>query len=112
MANLPTPDSRLGYDSTATRAALVAPPIDLDYVSRRVKRHLNDLERSNYTEPAAATAGLNAAQQEEAELTKGMTALARDAAGDEGKGNQIRNLSLNRSAKLVRRRGHSLESGS
>lgn len=65
---------------------MAAPPIDLDYVSRRVKRHLNDLERSNYTEPAAATAGVNAAQQEEAELAKGMTALARDAAGEEGKG--------------------------
>lgn len=70
----------------ATRVALAAPPIDLDYVSRRVKRHLNDLERSNYTEPAAASAGVNAAQQEEAELAKGMTALARDAVGEDGKG--------------------------
>lgn len=37
-------------DGLATRAVATIPHVDQDYMSRRTKRHLNDLERTNYTE--------------------------------------------------------------
>lgn len=55
---------------TATRASGVASaPMDLDFVSRRVRRHLNDLERTNYTEPT--TGAGNHSQVEDADDATG-----------------------------------------
>lgn len=65
---------------TATRASGVGGvPVDMDWVSRRVKRHLNDLERSNYTEPTSGPGAYG--QVEDAEEAKGPTALGKDEDG-------------------------------
>lgn len=53
--------------------------MDMDWVSRRVKRHLNDLERSNYTEPTSGPGAYG--QVEDAEEAKGPTALGKDEDG-------------------------------
>lgn len=61
--------------TTAVRAANPASVIaDSEYVARRVKRHLNDLERTNYTEPTTGPSAYGEAEDE----TKGPTALSKD----------------------------------
>ncbi|BGP20457.1 hypothetical protein JCM10213_001534 [Rhodosporidiobolus nylandii] len=64
-----------------TRAAAPSAVIaDSEYVARRVKRHLNDLERTNYTEPTTGPTAYGEAGDED---NKGPTALAdeKDAQG-------------------------------
>ncbi|GAA5952763.1 hypothetical protein JCM21900_005793 [Sporobolomyces salmonicolor] len=59
-----------------TRAAQPSAVIaDSDYVARRVKRHLADLERTNYTEP---TTGPSAYGERDDDTAAAPTALARD----------------------------------
>jgi hypothetical protein len=64
---------------TAQRAAAAVTAVDQDWVSRRVKRHLADLESSNYTEsssgPSAHEAGEGGVDE------KAPTALAREDQG-------------------------------
>ncbi|KWU45164.1 hypothetical protein RHOSPDRAFT_33106 [Rhodotorula sp. JG-1b] len=55
----------------ANPASVIA---DSEYVARRVKRHLNDLERTNYTEPTTGPSAYGEAEDE----TKGPTALSKD----------------------------------
>ncbi|POY74941.1 hypothetical protein BMF94_1917 [Rhodotorula taiwanensis] len=52
---------------------------DSEYVARRVKRHLNDLERTNYTEPTTGPSAYGEAEDD----AKGPTALGKeeDASG-------------------------------
>ncbi|BGO95892.1 hypothetical protein NBRC10512v2_007600 [Rhodotorula toruloides] len=59
----------------ANPSAVIA---DSEYVARRVKRHLNDLERTNYTEPTTGPSAYGEADDE----SKGPTALGKD---DDGK---------------------------
>lgn len=54
--------------------------MDMDWVSRRVKRHLNDLERSNYTEPTSGPGAYG--QLEDSEEGKGASALSKDDDGE------------------------------
>lgn len=66
--------------STAQRAAAPSSVIaDSEYVARRVKRHLNDLERTNYTEPTTGPTAYGEGDDD----AKGPTALndEKDAAG-------------------------------
>jgi zinc finger HIT domain-containing protein 1 len=66
---------------TATRASGIGGvPVDLDWISRRVKRHLNDLERSNYTEPTSGPGAYG--QGEDSEEAKGPSALGKDEDGE------------------------------
>ncbi|GAA5879702.1 hypothetical protein JCM1840_006832 [Sporobolomyces johnsonii] len=59
-----------------TRAAQPSAVIaDSDYVARRVKRHLADLERTNYTEP---TTGPSAYGERDDDAPAAPTALAKD----------------------------------
>ncbi|GAA5833614.1 hypothetical protein JCM11251_003182 [Rhodosporidiobolus azoricus] len=60
----------------AAPSAIIA---DSEYVARRVKRHLNDLERTNYTEPTTGPTAYGEGDDE----AKGPTALEneKDAAG-------------------------------
>ncbi|BGP58387.1 hypothetical protein JCM8202_001889 [Rhodotorula sphaerocarpa] len=60
-----------------TRAANPASSViaDSEYVARRVKRHLNDLERTNYTEPTTGPSAYGETAEDDA---KGPTALGKD----------------------------------
>ncbi|SCZ98308.1 BZ3500_MvSof-1268-A1-R1_Chr3-2g06285 [Microbotryum saponariae] len=54
-------------------------PLDMDYVSRRIKRHLNDLERTNYTEPTTGPTAYGASDAPDEDGTeKGVTPLRDD----------------------------------
>lgn len=61
----------------ANPSAVIA---DSEYVARRVKRHLNDLERTNYTEPTTGPSAYGEADDE----SKGPTALGKDDDGPFG----------------------------
>lgn len=67
---------------TAARAANPSSNViaDSEYVARRVKRHLNDLERTNYTEPTTGPSAYGEAEDD----AKGPTALGKeeDASGE------------------------------
>lgn len=64
---------------TAVRAATVVSAVSEDYVSRRVKHHLNDLERSNYTEPTSGPSTYGAGEDGE---EKAPTALGKPGEED------------------------------
>jgi hypothetical protein len=65
--------------ATAQRAAAPQIIADSEYVARRVKRHLNDLERTNYTEPTTGPTAYGEGDDD----AKGPTALndEKDASG-------------------------------
>ena len=61
--------------SSAQRAAVSAiVPVDNDLVSRRIQRHLNDLEKSNYTQASSGPAIYGGGDDED----KGPSKLADD----------------------------------
>ncbi|GAA5991624.1 hypothetical protein JCM11641_001492 [Rhodosporidiobolus odoratus] len=65
-----------------TRAAAPSAVIaDSEYVARRVKRHLNDLERTNYTEPTTGPTAYG--EDNDDDSSKGPSALSdeKDAQG-------------------------------
>ncbi|GAA5927149.1 hypothetical protein JCM3775_002458 [Rhodotorula graminis] len=62
----------------AQPAAVLA---DSEYVARRIKRHLADLERTNYTEPTTGPTAYGDADDDH----KGPSQLAKDSSGDQKK---------------------------
>ena len=58
----------------AQRAAAVVSHVSSDWVTRRVQRHIADLERSNYTEPTSGPSAFGT--NEDGEDTKGAGAAS------------------------------------
>ncbi|BGP27886.1 hypothetical protein JCM10295v2_006864 [Rhodotorula toruloides] len=77
----------------ANPSAVIA---DSEYVARRAKRHLNDLERTNYTEPTTGPSAYGDADDE----SKGPTALGKD---DDGSGKKRKRSMAIRSLLMYRK---------
>ncbi|SGY85322.1 BQ5605_C009g05752 [Microbotryum silenes-dioicae] len=70
-------------------------PLDMDYVSRRIKRHLNDLERTNYTEPTTGPTAYGASDAPDEDGTeKGATPLRDDDVGRDKSGRKKRSMAV------------------
>ncbi|GAA5997690.1 Vps71p [Rhodotorula paludigena] len=77
----------------AAPSAVIA---DSEYVARRVKRHLNDLERTNYTEPTTGPSAYGELDDD----NKGPSALAKD---DDGSGKKRKKSMAVRSLLMYRK---------